>query len=248
VLHAGKLWGAGGSVFSLTHQPDGKWKETILSDFPHDGDANAHGGPVFDPAGNLYGNTFGGGTHNAGIVYELESQPNGGWKEQTLHNFPAFAGDGQVMSLGVALIRDAKDGSLYGVTSQGGRYTCGNAGCGTIYRLSRRADGSWHETILYNFVGGSLGSGPGGGVVMDKYGNLYGTTVYDGSTNCGCGVVYKLSPGPKDKWSYSLLHTFIGTDGAQPDASLILDDKGNLYGTAATGGPGGAGVAFEITP
>ena len=47
---------------------------------------------------------------------------------------------------------------------------------------------------------------------------------------------------------HGLLHTFIGSDGAQPDANLILDDKGNPYGTAATSGQYGDGVVFEFTP
>ena len=84
-------------------------------------------------------------------------------------------------------------------------------------------------------------------MVLDEVGNLYGTTVYGGS-GCDCGVVYKLAPGKKGKWTYTVLHTFVGSDGAQPDANLILDDKGNLYGTTATGGPGGYGVVFELTP
>jgi hypothetical protein len=58
---------------------------------------------------------------------------------------------------------------------------------------------------------------------------------FDGGTSCSCGVVYKLSPGRKGKWKYTVLHTFSGNDGAQPDANLILDGKGNLYGTTATG-------------
>jgi hypothetical protein len=69
-----------------------------------------------------------------------------------------------------------------------------------------------------------------------------------GDPNCGCGVVYRLAPGKNGKWTYAVLHTFIGSDGAQPDANLILDNKGNLYGTTATGGVGGYGVAFELTP
>jgi uncharacterized repeat protein (TIGR03803 family) len=82
---------------------------------------------------------------------------------------------------------------------------------------------------------------------MDKTGNLYGTTI-DGGTGCDCGVVYKLAPQASSKWKYTVLHTFVGSDGAQPDANLILDDKGNLYGTTAVGGTAGAGVAFELTP
>ena len=83
---------------------------------------------------------------------------------------------------------------------------------------------------------------------MDKAGNLYGTTIAGGSSQCDCGVVFKLSPGAGGKWKYTVLHTFVGSDGAQPDANLILNGKGNLYGTTATGGAGGYGVAFELTP
>jgi uncharacterized repeat protein (TIGR03803 family) len=61
-------------------------------------------------------------------------------------------------------------------------------------------------------------------------------------------VVFKLAPQKNGTWKYTVLHTFIGYDGAQPDANLTLDSKGNLYGTTATGGAGGYGVAFELTP
>ena len=83
---------------------------------------------------------------------------------------------------------------------------------------------------------------------MNKAGNLYGTTIGGGSPNCECGLVYKLSPGTGGKWNFTVLHTFVGTDGAQPAANLTLDDKGNLYGTTITGGAGGYGVAFQLTP
>jgi uncharacterized repeat protein (TIGR03803 family) len=99
---------------------------------------------------------------------------------------------------------------------------------------------------LYEFKGGWRGEGPGAGVVLDKAGNLYGTTIYGGKY--GCGVVYELSPLKNGKWRYTVLHAFTGYDGAQPDADLVLDKKGNLYGTAATGGQYGDGVVFEITP
>jgi len=101
---------------------------------------------------------------------------------------------------------------------------------------------------VYNIAGDADGDGPGGGVVMDKAGNLYGTTVAGGDPNCDCGVVYKLEPQAGGKWKYTVLHSFAGYDGAQPAANVILDSKGNLYGTTITGGAGGAGVAFELTP
>jgi uncharacterized repeat protein (TIGR03803 family) len=104
--------------------------------------------------------------------------------------------------------------------------------------------GLWEESILYNFTGGAGGMEPGGGVILDNAGNLYGTTIEGGGT--GCGVVYELSPAQSGKWQYTLLHSFLGSDGCQPDANLTLGPDGNLYGTTATGGAGGAGVVFEI--
>src|SRR5579863_8433675 len=118
-------------------------------------------------------------------------------------------------------------GELYGTTAVGG--CCG----GTVFRLSRLSHRRWTHTVLYEFKGGWRGEGPGAGVVLDKAGNLYGTTIYGGKY--GCGVVYELSPLKNRRWRYTVLHTFTGFDGAQPDANLVLDKKGNLYGTAATG-------------
>ena len=242
---AGNLYGTGYAAFELSPGPDG-WKEVALHDFTcrnHDG-CGPFAGVIMDTVGNLYGATERGGSYKAGTVYELRST-SGGWKERVLHSFPASQYDGQVPGVG-ALVFDGA-GSVYGTTNQGGRHTCVDVGCGTVFKLTPGSNGQWAETILYNFTGNANGSGPGGGLVMDKAGNLYGTTIA-GGTGCDCGVVYELAPGSKGKWKYTVLHRFTGFDGAQPDANLILDKKGNLYGTTATGGAGGYGVAFELTP
>lgn len=230
--------GNGGTAFKLTPDGDG-WQETLLHRFIKKGDGGgAYAGVILDSGGNLYGTTEGGGAYDGGAVYEVEYAATG-WQEKLLHSFAVNYKDGHTPRLG-ALVMDAS-GSLYGTTAGGG--CCG----GVIFKLTPGSDGSWKETILYQFQGGALGFEAGAGVVMDKSGNLYGTTIAGGS-ECGCGVVYKLAPGSKGKWTYTVLHTFQGNDGAQPDANLILDDKGNLYGTTATGGANGSGVVFELTP
>ena len=241
---AGNLYGTGGSAYKLSPGSNG-WKLSILHEFTcENGDGcDPYAGPIMGAAGNLYGTTaYGGGSsrcgEGCGTVYELSPQAHGRWKETILHRFQA-SWDGSYPSLG-ALVLDSK-GNLYG-TADGG-----NSGHGGILRMSPTSDGHWKETVLYNILGGANGDHPGAGVVRDKAGNLYGTTIA-GGFGCDCGVVYKLPPGQNGKWTYTVLHTFVGSDGAQPDANLILDDKGNLYGTTATGGPGGYGVAFELTP
>jgi uncharacterized repeat protein (TIGR03803 family) len=243
---SGDMYGTGYAAFELSPDDDG-WKETVLHDFTgqHGDGEEPLAGVILDAAGNVYGTTERGGTDDVGIVYRLRPT-SGGWKESVLHSFGAFHDDGQVPGVG-ALVSDAS-GNLYGTTSQGGRNTCVDVGCGTVFKLTPGTKGDWKETILYNFTDGANGAEPDAGVVMDKAGNLYGTTTAGGTSSCGCGVVYKLAPNSNGKWSYTVLHRFTGFDGAGPNANLIMDSKGNLYGTTTTGGAGGYGVAFEITP
>jgi len=248
----GNVYGTGYSAFELSPGPSG-WSESILHTFA---DKNGDGdfpqaGPILDDSGNIYGaTTYGGGeptcpANTCGTVYEL--QPVGGaWKEHILHRFGSFAGDGEVLSSGEVAM-DSK-GNLYGSTVQGGANLCVDVGCGTIFKLAPVAASTgtvWIETILYNFVGGAAGLTPGGSVIVDGAGNLYGTTISGGSPECQCGVVYELSP-KNGGWKYTILHTFTGSDGAQPDANMTFGPDGNLYGTTATGGTYGAGVVFEI--
>jgi uncharacterized repeat protein (TIGR03803 family) len=118
------------------------------------------------------------------------------------------------------------------------------------------------ESTLYTLTGGTTGSGPDAGVVIDSAGNLFGVTEEGGQTggecySYGCGVVYELSPDGAGGWIETVIYTFTGgADGHFPDANLMLDAAGNLYGTAAQGGntsvsgcsPYGCGVVFELSP
>jgi uncharacterized repeat protein (TIGR03803 family) len=79
-------------------------------------------------------------------------------------------------------------------------------------------------------------------VVRDASGNLYGSTEEPGG-----GVAYEITADGKEK----ILHYFCSekdcADGAYP-SDLIMDSKGNLYGTAAGGGINSNGTVFMITP
>jgi uncharacterized repeat protein (TIGR03803 family) len=109
---------------------------------------------------------------------------------------------------------------------------------------------------LYAFQGGNDGANPGSAtLISDKAGNLYGTTVLGGSSNCpdGCGAVFKLAPDG----TLTALYDFQGgSDGAQPWGGVIADKQGNLYGTTNYGGGGnctvasstGCGIVFKLAP
>ena len=233
----------GGAVTELVRS-DG-WQQRYLYSLCHpclDGDAPLSG-VVFDGAGNLYGTTEYGGTGKGGdygTAYELRHQADGTWKHILLHSFPAYNGDGLRLLAGLVL---DKSGNLYGATIQGG-----STGCGMLFKLTHSANG-WKESVVHDFTQPTSGCGPSG-VTFDQAGNLYGTAG-GGTGQCesGCGVVFKLTPGSGGKWKYSVLHSFTGNDGAYPDAGVILDPKGNLYGTTELGGGGSSvGVVFQITP
>ena len=102
--------------------------------------------------------------------------------------------------------------------------------------------------MLHYFSEGAGGNGPSGLVARDKAGNLYGTAGEGGDPVCGCGTVYKLSPRAHGQWKYTALHTFVAATGGLPEGGVILDGKGNLYGTTLGGGANGGGVVFEVTP
>ncbi len=221
-----------GTIFKLTppatvcHSVDCPWSATILYRFTGQADGGNPMGIVFDPAGNLYGATQGGGTSTncgrpgCGVVFEL-SPSNGSWTESVLHNFTGAPDDGYQPYAGV--IRDS-GGNLYGTTNGGGS----NQG-GTAYQLSPSGSG-WAETILHNFENGPRGSAPNAGLILDTAGDLYSTLRQGGGSNRG--AVYSILPS-NGEWTETLLHSFTDSNGDEYPAlaSLLMDPSGNLYGT-----------------
>jgi len=203
---------------------------------------------AFDSSGNAYGTTAEGGTAGLGTVFKLTPHSNGKWTETVLHNFSGGS-DGKAPHGGVTLYK----GSLYGTAVAGGSGgACTGDGCGTVFKLTRSGSSF---SVLYNFTGGKDGFGPGGGVVFDKKGNLYGTTPDGGKANgCagqGCGVVYQLAPTKGGGWREKAIHTFTGgSDGATGSLGLLHFDKaGNIYGAAELGGDKicGCGTIFKLS-
>jgi hypothetical protein len=209
--------------------------------------------PNWDAHGNLYGTTLHGGnsyssgspkscrgSSGCGVAFQMTLNANGTWSYNVLHRFANFETDGQYPYAG--LVVDAS-GTAYGATAFGGAY-----GNGTIFKLRLCKDGHWKQTVLYGFPNCAEGCVPSFTLVFDKLGNLYGSSG-GGNPDCGnytCGTVFKLSPQKNGKWKYTALHKFNGADGAFP-YGVIVDRKGNIFGTTEHGGTYNAGVAFEIT-
>lgn len=149
------------------------------------------------------------------------------------------------------LITDAA-GNVYGTTLHGGHNNFGS-----VYELSPTT--GYHLLYAFSFSGPG-GISPQGNLVFDSDGNLYGTTLSGGAnkTACGgrgCGVVFKLSPSQGGGlWTETVLYNFCSqancADGANPQAGVIFDSTGNLYGTTKNGGvncgPVGCGTVFEL--
>jgi uncharacterized repeat protein (TIGR03803 family) len=231
-----------GTVFELTPAAGGGWTETVLHNFGNGADGSTpFAGLIFDAAGNLYGTTYQGGTYLYGTVFELTPAGGGSWTEKVLHNF-GNGTDGAAPYAG--LIFDAA-GNLYGTTYQGGTYSSS----GTVFELTPAAGGGWTETVLHNFnYNGTDGNYPYAGLIFDAAGNLYGTT-YQGGTYF-YGTVFELTPTAGGGWTEKVLYSFNnnGADGYYPQAGLILDAAGNLYGTTSYGGTYSYGTVFELTP
>jgi uncharacterized repeat protein (TIGR03803 family) len=224
---AGNLYGTtisggaqdAGTVFQLT--PSGTLN--VLYSFTGGSDgALPWAGMIADAAGNLYGTTYSGGASGQGTVFQLD--PSG--TPTVLYSFTG----GNDASPWAGLIADAA-GNLYGTTE-------GGDGPGEVFQLTP----SGTLNVLCWFTGRE-GAVPHGGLILDVAGNLYGTT-HNGGTG-GYGTVFQLAPSG----ALNVLHSFTGgSDGAYPEAGLVADTAGNLYGTTWGGGAGGQGTVFQFDP
>jgi uncharacterized repeat protein (TIGR03803 family) len=224
---------AAGTVYKLTEHG-----ESVLYSFTGtggDGEYPSYPGYLaLDASGNLYGATTAGGNYGigcgsigCGVVFKVEQTG----EEIILHEFSG-APDGVNPAGSLAI--DAS-GSVYGTTYLGGTY-----GLGTVFKV----DSSGNETVLYSFNPG-VGDGyePFSGLVRDAAGNLYGATLV-GGTN-GLGTVFEINTSGTE----TVIHNFPSNsqDGAEPWAGLVLDGKGNLYGTTYQGGADNYGTVFKIS-
>jgi uncharacterized repeat protein (TIGR03803 family) len=176
-------------------------------------------------------------------------------QENVLYRFRGGT-DGALPS---GLVAD-KNGNLYGTTNVGGLESglCqADDGCGTVFELKppSRSGGAWTEIVIYEFLPFAH---PLAGLIIDDLGNLYGTATYGGAYDNG--MVFQLKPPakPGDTWTENTLYSFLaGLDGAVPSANLVLDSKGNLYGTTefgggdscmGSGGEQGCGTVYRLAP
>ena len=203
--HAGGTAGDG-TVFKLDAPATqgGAWTEHVLHNFQGAPDGDGPNALIFDPKGNLDGTTTLGGTAN-GTIFQLTRGKDGAWTESVLYSFCSQSncpgGDGTGPSGGLAFDRTGK---LYGTTESGGSggFCQGEYNCGTVFELAppTTQGGAWTETVLYNFTNGKDGWGPEAGLILGKFGVLYGTTTKGGNEgknctfNVGCGTVFKVKP------------------------------------------------------
>lgn len=248
-ISVGSLW-ATLLAFIMVMAPPSVWaagKYKVLYNFKGGLDGIGPSGLILDSAGNLYGSTdVGGGggctRHGCGTAFHLTTS-NGKWNEEVLVRFKDLAG--AFPDSGV--IMDAK-GNLYGTAS-------GHAlGYGLVFELTPGEKGKWNASVLHAFTGGNDGRYPHGGLARDSHGHLYGATAegggyYGSCGRLGCGTVYELIP-PRTKgaqWTEKILYRFKGgSDGGNPDAAMIFDGLGNLYGTTSIGGDFGWGTVFSL--
>lgn len=222
--------GCGGYIYGcgILFELDPAGHETNLHTFNGEGDgAHPWASLLRDSAGNLYGTTVDGGSGGLGTIFKFDAAG-------TVTLLHSFVGTDGAYPYG-PVIRDSK-GNLYGATYEGG-----TSEVGTVFKLNK----SGKLTVLHNFAGNSDGAYPPAGLVRDAAGNLYGTTAQSGSSS-DFGTVFKVDTANRE----TILHSFTAPrQGMLPEAGLLLDKAGNLFGTTYYGGrpSSNAGTIFKLT-
>ena len=253
--------GGCGVIFKLSPsaKANGSWTETAIYTFKGGADGQSPvGGLIFDSAGALYGTTAAGGKSTkcaagCGTAFKLTppSKKGARWTKTILSDFTGSAGGDSPLSD----LKMDRDGALYGAT---GVYGASGGGvppciCASVFKLTPPADGAkaWSNTTLYSYSAGDGSPLPVGGLFINNNGALFGTTPLGGSFHCfafGCGAAFKLNPPAmgKTSWIATTLYSFSNSqlfgqskDGVFPNADLVADSSGNLYGTTNLGGGSG---------
>jgi uncharacterized repeat protein (TIGR03803 family) len=259
-----------GTVFELSPNGGGGWNESVLHSFTggEDGADPYEVHVIFDGMGNLYGTAFRGGANGYGVVWEL-SQAGTSWTETVLFSGIGYDSEpyGSLIMDTAGNLYGTSSTSVFELSPSGDGWTeqqiyeaaasgltmdtSGNI-FGTFYlerferdhsvvfELSPDGNGDFTSTILYKFHPGTLSLGT---LVVDKSGNIYGTTEPTGG-GFGYGKVYELSLG-----GYETLHSFNGgksKGGSEPFGGIVLDETGNIYGTTYVGGAYGEGTVYEL--
>jgi uncharacterized repeat protein (TIGR03803 family) len=214
---------------AMAVQPASAQTYTVLHTFMGAPDGGYPNPLIRDEQGIFYGTTYGGGLSNCpsdeqgacGTVFKMDGAGN----ETVLFNFPSGSGGSNPLA---ALVRDAA-GNLFGTTQGNGAF----GGDSVVFKI----DPSGQETVL--LTGGPNAESFDSPLALDAQGNLYGMSPYGGDPQCtyvpngdGCGTLFKISSSGQ----FTVLHVFKGKDGVQPEGGLVLDAKGNLYGSAVHGG------------
>jgi hypothetical protein len=247
--NAGNFYGTAGggegncsNVYELSPASHGNYTETVLYTFLNCNRTGLYpvGALSIDKSGNLYGAEYGYATADgSGLIYELTKENNGTFTYSVLHNFGAAEGG----PFGDFAWDSA--GNIYGATSHDSTTFSGE-----VFELSPQSNGTWKDTVLYQFPSPDGIGSPVGSVVLDGKGNLYGATFfgkggYDSNTR---GGVYELSPQSGTRWKLTLLYNFTVASASQfPNSRLIFDASGNLYGTTITS-HSYYGTVFEVSP
>lgn len=223
-----------GTVFKLTPRSKLPWKITVLHTFTGDDGSFGEGGLVMDAKGILYGVTSMGGPKDDGVLFSLTPPQTGSdWTYKVLHTFRGGANDGATPFGSLVL----KDGALYGTTSAGGAN-----GDGTIYRLTLPKT----FELIWSFTAAIDGKFPYTGLTLGANGVLFGLAYDKGSENQG--TLFSIQPH-LDGWSLGVPHKFAGApDGDDPTGTLIVDEKGVLYGVTNYGGENDHGMVFMFKP
>lgn len=238
-LNNGSLYGTGsgdernadGQVFELTNK-GGSWKEKTLVTFDGANGSTPYPAPIRGPDGVFYGTTEAyGDVYNGGNVYAL-SKKGGKWVSTTIW---AFGGAGDGTEPTSELVMD-KSGNLFGTTFSGGADNLG-----TVFELSK-VNGIWTESVILSFDGRRSGWEPYAGLLLDRSGTLYGTTLYGGELG-GDGTVFKLFKSG-GAWKEKVLYSFAN---GEPWGTLIRDRNGALYGTTHFGGGTDEGTVFMLS-